>query len=153
MTLQQNYNAKRVRQTFTTSSGRQLPRSASREKFIIRPTAISQAMSLHSEICWEGCPANRRQGSKSGRRISGHLPTLIFIVYGLLKMSSGSTVPDQDPELINAQKLQISPNYSPKEICSYIDLHPSQNPFQLHNGCQHEVSHFTMPKFKFMLKC
>jgi len=98
-------------------------------------------MSLHSEVCWEGCPTNRRQSQKSGRRISGHLPTLIFIIYGLLKMSSGSTVPDQDPELINAQKLQISPNYSPKEICSYIDLHPSQNPFQLHNGCQHEVSH------------
>ena len=98
-------------------------------------------MSLHSQNCWEGCPTNRRQGSKSGRRISGHLPTLIFIIYGLLKMSSGSTVPDPDPKTHQRTKLQISPNYSPKEICSYIDLHPRQNPFQLHNGRQHKVSH------------
>jgi len=65
-------------------------------------------MALLCEICWEGCPTNRRQGSKSGRRISGHLPTLIFIVYGLLKMSSGSTVPDPDPELINAQNFDFA---------------------------------------------
>jgi hypothetical protein len=32
-------------------------------------------------------------------------------------------------------------NYYSKEICSYIDLHPRQNPFQLHNGRQHKVSH------------
>ncbi|MFN9938388.1 MAG: hypothetical protein ACK56I_02830, partial [bacterium] len=32
----------------------------------------------------------------------------IFIVYGLLKMSSGSTVPDPDPELINAQNFDFT---------------------------------------------
>jgi hypothetical protein len=65
-------------------------------------------MSLHSEVCWEGCPTNRRQGTKSGQRISGHLPTLIFIIYSLLKMSSGSSVPDPDPELIKAQNFDFA---------------------------------------------
>jgi hypothetical protein len=65
-------------------------------------------MQVHSELCWEGCPTNRQKGTKSGRRIPGHLPTLIFILYGLLKMSSGSTVLDPDPELINAQNLNFS---------------------------------------------
>jgi hypothetical protein len=45
---------------------------------------------------------------KSGRRISRHLLTLIFILYVLLKMSSGSTVPDPDPELINAQNFNFA---------------------------------------------
>jgi hypothetical protein len=58
-------------------------------------------MQLHLEDCWKGCPTNCAKSPKSGRRISGHLPTLIFIIYGLLKMSSGSTVPD--PELMNKQ--------------------------------------------------
>jgi hypothetical protein len=62
-------------------------------------------MQLHSEIRWEGCPTNR---AKSGRQISGHLLTLIFIIYGLLKMSSGSTVPDLDPELLNAQNFNFA---------------------------------------------
>jgi hypothetical protein len=65
-------------------------------------------MQVHSELYWEGCPTNRGQSKKSGRRISGHLPTLIFISYGLLKMSSGSSVPDPDPELINAQTFNFA---------------------------------------------
>jgi hypothetical protein len=65
-------------------------------------------MSLHSEICWEGCPTNRRKRSKSGRRFSRHLPSLIFIIYSLLKMSLGSNVPDPDPELMNAQNFDFA---------------------------------------------
>jgi hypothetical protein len=71
-------------------------------------TRISEEMQVHSEICWEGCPTNRRQSPKSGRRISGHLPTLIFIIYGLLKMSSGSTVLDPDLELMNSQNFNFA---------------------------------------------
>jgi hypothetical protein len=37
-----------------------------------------------------------------------YLPTLIFIIYGLLKMSSGLTVPDADPELMNAQNFDFA---------------------------------------------
>jgi hypothetical protein len=65
-------------------------------------------MQVHSEICWEGCPTNRAKSPKSGRRFSGHLPTLIFIIYGFLKMSSGLTVPDPDPELMNAQNFNFA---------------------------------------------
>jgi Integrase core domain len=68
---------------------------------------ISETMPLHSENCWEGCPTNCGKSLKSGRRFSGHLPTLIFIIYSRLKMSSGSTVPDPDPELINAQNFNF----------------------------------------------
>ena len=60
-------------------------------------------MPVHSENCWKGCPTNRRQSPKTRRRIPSHLPSLLIILYGLLKMSSGSSVPDPDPELINAQ--------------------------------------------------
>jgi hypothetical protein len=65
-------------------------------------------MQIHSANCWKGCPTNHQQSLKSGRRISGHLPTLIFIIYGLLKMSSGLTVPDLDPELMNAQNFDFA---------------------------------------------
>ena len=106
-----------------------------------RPLGIPKAMQLHSEDCWKGCPTNRRQSPKTGRRIPNHLPSLIFIFYGLLKMSSGSTVPDPDPELINAQNFNFTQIILQKEICSYLDLHPRQNPFQLHNGHQHKISH------------
>jgi hypothetical protein len=73
-----------------------------------RPATIFEEMQVYSELCWEGCPTNRRQGTKSGRRISGHLPTLIFILYGLLKMNSGSTVLDTDPELMNTQSFNFA---------------------------------------------
>jgi len=71
-------------------------------------TTISVKMSIHSENCWEGCPTNRRKSPKTGRRIPSHLPALFMIFYGLLKMSSGSTIPDLDPELINAQNFDFA---------------------------------------------
>ncbi len=89
-------------------SGRELQGFTSRAKPSVRMPRIPKTMQVHSEICWEGCPTNRRQSLKSGRRISGHLPALIFLLYGLLKMSSGSTVPDPDPELMNAQNFNFA---------------------------------------------
>jgi hypothetical protein len=65
-------------------------------------------MLIHSENCWEGCPTNHPKGPKTGRRIPSHLPSLLIIFYGLLKMSSGSTLPDPDPELINAQNFNFA---------------------------------------------
>jgi hypothetical protein len=65
-------------------------------------------MPVHLENCWEGCPTNRRQSSKARRQIPSHLPSLLIILYSLLKMSSGSTVPDPDPELINAQNFDFA---------------------------------------------
>jgi hypothetical protein len=69
---------------------------------------ISKKMQVHSENCWEGCPTNSRQSSKTCQRIPNHLPSLLIILYGLLKMSSGSTVLDPDPELINAQNFDFA---------------------------------------------
>jgi len=89
-------------------SGRELQGLTPGTKPSTGPATISEKMQVHSELCWEGCPTNRQKGTKSGRRIPGHLPTLIFILYGLLKMSSGSTVPDPDPELINAQNFNFA---------------------------------------------
>jgi len=71
------------------------------------PTVLKK-MPVHSENCWEGCPTNSRQSSKARRRIPNHLTSLLIILYGLLKMSSGSTVPDPDPELINAQNFDFA---------------------------------------------
>jgi hypothetical protein len=65
-------------------------------------------MLVHSKNCWEGCPTNRQKGPNTGRRIPSHLPSLLVILYGLLKMSSGSTVPDRDPELSNAQNFDFA---------------------------------------------
>jgi hypothetical protein len=72
------------------------------------PPRIFEKMSLHLEICWEGCPTNNRKSPKSGRRFSGHLLSLIFIIYSLLKMSLGSTVLDPDPELMNVQNFDLA---------------------------------------------
>jgi hypothetical protein len=84
------------------------------------PKRISKEMQLHSEICWEGCPTNHAKSPKSGQRFSGHLPPLIFIIYGLLKMSSGSTVPDPDPELMNVQNFDfVKPKLFFKNISRY----------------------------------
>jgi hypothetical protein len=65
-------------------------------------------MPIHSEDCWEGCPTNPGQSSKISRRIPSHLPSLLIVLYGLLKMTSGTTVPDPDPELINAQNFDFA---------------------------------------------
>jgi hypothetical protein len=65
-------------------------------------------MPIHSEDCWEGCPTNRGQSPKTSRRIPIHFLTLLIVLYGLLKMTSGTTVPDPDPELINAQKFDFA---------------------------------------------
>jgi hypothetical protein len=73
-----------------------------------RAPRISEKMLFHSEICWEGCPTNHKQSQESGQRFSSHLLPFIIIIYGLLKMSSGSTVPDQDPELMNAQNFDFA---------------------------------------------
>jgi hypothetical protein len=51
-------------------------------------------MSNHSEICWQGCPTNCAKIEKSCRRVPSRLPSLIIIFYGLLKMTTGSNVPD-----------------------------------------------------------
>ncbi len=76
-------------------------------------------MPLHSEICWKGCPTNCRKSLKSGQRISGHLPTLIFLIYGLLKMSTGTTVPG--PELMNAQNFDFAkPKLIFRNISRYV---------------------------------
>jgi hypothetical protein len=74
----------------------------------IRATTILKKMPVHSENCWEGCPTNGRQSPKTRRRIPSHLPSLIIVLYGLLKMTSGMTVPDPDPELINAQNFDFA---------------------------------------------
>jgi hypothetical protein len=77
-------------------------------------------MLIHSENCWEGCPTNCRQISKTRRRIPSHLPSLLLVLYGLLKMTSGTTVPDPDPELINAQNFDFAkPNLFFKNIGKY----------------------------------
>jgi hypothetical protein len=65
-------------------------------------------MSLHSEDCWQGCPTNRGQSAKTRRRIPHHFPSLVVLLYCLLKMTSGTTVPDPDPELINAQNFNFA---------------------------------------------
>ncbi len=65
-------------------------------------------MSLHSEDCWQGCPTNRGQSAKTRRRIPRHFPSLVVLLYCLLKMTSGTTVPDPDPELINAQNFDFA---------------------------------------------
>jgi hypothetical protein len=65
-------------------------------------------MSKHSEICWEGCPTNRGKSPKSCQRIPCCISTLIVILYCLLKISLGSTVPDPDPELMNAQNFDFA---------------------------------------------
>ncbi len=65
-------------------------------------------MSLHSEDCWQGCPANRGQGAKTRRRIPRHFPSLVVLIYSFLKITSGTTVPDPDPELINAQNFDFA---------------------------------------------
>jgi hypothetical protein len=76
-------------------------------------------MSKHSEICGEGCATNRRKSWKSCRRIPGCLP--IFIIYSLLKMSSGATVPDLYPELMNAQNFDFAkPKLFFKNISHYV---------------------------------
>jgi hypothetical protein len=62
-------------------------------------------MQFHLEICWEGCLTNRKQSQKSGQRYPSHLPSFIIIIYCILKMSSGSTVPD--PELMNPQNFDF----------------------------------------------
>jgi hypothetical protein len=69
-------------------------------------TTISEKMLVHSENCWKGCP--HRKSPKTGRRIPSHIPSLLIILYGLLKMSSGSTIPNPDPELINAQNFDFA---------------------------------------------
>jgi hypothetical protein len=60
---------------------------------------------------------------KSGQRISSHLPTIILILHGLLKMSSGSTVPDPDLELMNAENFDFAkPKLFFKNIGRYTDI-------------------------------
>jgi hypothetical protein len=65
-------------------------------------------MSLHSEDCWQGCPTNCGQSTKTRRQISRHFPAFLILYYGLLKMTSGTTVPDLGPELINAQNFDFA---------------------------------------------
>ncbi len=64
-------------------------------------------MLIHSQICWESCPTHCGKSLKSRQRISSHLPTLIVLLYRLLKMSTGLTVPDPDPELMNEQNFDF----------------------------------------------
>jgi hypothetical protein len=69
---------------------------------------IFEMMPLHSEDCWQGCPTNCGQSAKTRRRIPSHLLSFLIILYGLLKMTSGTTLPDPDPELINAQNFDFA---------------------------------------------
>jgi hypothetical protein len=71
-------------------------------------TTIFEKMSILLENCWEGCPTNHQKSPKTGRWIPSHLPALLIIFYGLLKMSLGSTVLDRDPELINSQNFHFA---------------------------------------------
>jgi len=52
----------------------------------------------------------RGQGQKNvfGRTFPAILPKFILIIYGLLKMSQGQQLPDQDLELINAKSLNFA---------------------------------------------
>jgi hypothetical protein len=90
------------------SSGHQLPGPTSGQKSTIGQERISKKMLKHSEICWEGCPTNHGKSPKSCRRIPCCIPTLIIIFYSLLKISLGLTVPDLDPELMNAQNFDFA---------------------------------------------
>ena len=77
-------------------------------------------MQLHTEDCWQGCLTNHNQSSKTRPRISRHFPAFLILFYGLLKMSTGTTVPDPDPELINAQNLDFAkPKLFFKNISKY----------------------------------
>jgi hypothetical protein len=77
-------------------------------------------MLLPSEDCWQGCPTNRGQSAKTRRRIPSYLPSLIVLLYGLLKMTSGMTVPDPDPELIYTQNFDFAkPKLFFKNISKY----------------------------------
>jgi hypothetical protein len=81
---------------------------------------VFEKMPVHSENCWQGCPTNRWQSPKTHRRIPNHLPSLLIIFYGILKMSLGATVPDPDPELINAQNFDFAkPKLFLKNISKY----------------------------------
>jgi hypothetical protein len=94
--------------TAKRTSGCQLQGSTSGLKLVTGSKRIPKKMQHNSDICWEGCPTNRAKSPKSGQRISGHLPTLIFIIYGLLKKSSALTVLDPGPELMNAQNFDFA---------------------------------------------
>jgi hypothetical protein len=98
----------------------QLPKPTSGPKPDPGQERISEEMPEHSQICWEGCPTNHGKSSKSRRRILSHITSLLFLIYGLLKMSSGSTVPDPDPELMNAQNFDFAkPKLFFKNISRY----------------------------------
>jgi hypothetical protein len=43
-----------------------------------------------------------------GRTFPANLPKLIFIIYSLLKMSQGKSLPNPDPELINAKRINFA---------------------------------------------
>jgi hypothetical protein len=90
------------------SSRSQLQRSTPGPKSTTGSERIPEKMQLHSKECRKGCPTNCAKSPKSGQSISCHLPTLIFIIYGLFKMSSGSTVLDLDPELMNMQNFDFA---------------------------------------------
>jgi hypothetical protein len=65
-------------------------------------------MQHHSEICGQGSPTNHIKSLKGRRPIPDHLPALLVLIYSLLKMISGSTIPDPDPELMNTQNLNFA---------------------------------------------
>jgi hypothetical protein len=113
-------NTKRFRKTPSTSARRKLSRSSPWLKSTTRAPTIPEKMPIHLEDCWEGCPTNRGKSPKTSRRIPSHFPSLLIILYGLLKMTSGMTVLDPDPELINAQNFDFAkPKSFFKNICKY----------------------------------
>jgi len=137
-----NYHPKGFWEAPPTLPGCELPRFAPWTQPSTRMPTIFEKTPVHSENCWEGCPTNHRQSSKARRRIPSHLPSLLIILYGLLKMSSGSTVPDPDPELINTQNFDFAkPKLFFKNIAKYAATSTYQNSLQLHYRFQHQPSH------------
>jgi hypothetical protein len=84
---------------------------------------ISKMMQLHQKINEQSCLTNSRQSDKGGRRspISSCIQTFFFILYGLLKMTTGINVPDPSPELIEAQNFDFAkPKLFFKNISHYV---------------------------------
>jgi hypothetical protein len=79
-------------------------------------------MPLHTKIGEQSGPTNNRQSEKGGRRLPIHsnVQTLFFIIYGLLKMTTGINVPDPSSELIDTQNFNFAkPLFFLKNIGHY----------------------------------
>jgi len=79
-----------------------------KQSFLIRSITVWQR-TIPQKIFPSRCfhPKIGGQGQKDviGRTFPANFPKLVLIIYVLLKMSQGQSLPDLDPELINAKSL------------------------------------------------